>query len=316
MLDSYAGTTIATCGSDACARKNLWKSEPWMQTSLTAKQLFEFEEIESNCFRSRSVQTNHTASAYGGQLLAQALAAAIRVTPKKQPHSLHAYFLRPGSPAAPIDYHVERLRDGRRIATRRVSAHQNGKQVFQMQCSFATAIDGFEHQIAAPLGQVPGPAEASLLSEYVVRHAKDLPARAVTNYSGAFPLELRLVDPESCFFRLLAEPKRGFWVRMPSAAEIDDPALHRCLVAFASDYWLAGVAAGTHVPPTNRDTLQILSLDHAMWFHRPARADQWMLYLTDSPSAQEGRGLARGLLYDAAGVLVAATAQECLFLAS
>jgi acyl-CoA thioesterase-2 len=284
-----------------------------MGSPITPAQLFDLEQIETNRFRSRYSQTNHTDALFGGQFIAQALAAAIRTTPGKTAHSLHGYFLRPGAAGSPIDYQVALLRDGQRVATRRVSAFQNSKLVFELLCSFAVPLAGFEHQAPAPDG-IEGPEGLASLAEYVVANAPALSPLSVANYSAPFPLQLRLIEPERCFFELLPEPKRALWLRVPSAAEVDDAALHQCLLAFASDYWLLGVAAGAHALPTNRGTLQILSLDHAMWFHRPVRADGWLLYVTDSPSAQQGRGLARGLLYDTAGTLVATVAQEGLLL--
>jgi acyl-CoA thioesterase-2 len=284
-----------------------------MGASITAAQLLDLEPLATNRFRSRHNQTNHTDALFGGQFIAQALAAAIRTTPGKTAHSLHGYFLRPGSAASPVDYLVEPLRDGQRVATRRVSAFQNGKLAFELLCSFAAPLAGFEHQTAPPEG-LAGPEMLASLADYVVEHAPALPPLSVANYSAPFPLQLRPIEPERCFFELLPEPQRAFWLRVPSAADVDDPALQQCLLAFASDYWLLGVAAGAHVLPTDRSKLQILSLDHAMWFHRPVRADGWLLYITDSPSAQEGRGLARGLLYDTDGALVATIAQEGLLL--
>jgi acyl-CoA thioesterase-2 len=281
--------------------------------AITAAQLLALDEIAPGRFQSRHSQTNHTGSLYGGQFIGQALAAAVRTTPGKSLNSMHGYFLRPGSPDAPIDYEVEPLRDGRRAASRRVSAFQDGKLAFHLHCSFVAPLDGFEHQVP-PDPAAPRPEALDSLSNYVAAHAAALSAVTVASYCAPFPLELRLVEPERSFFELLPEPRRAFWVRMPSAAGIHDPALHQCLLAFASDYWLAGVGAGAHVLPTDRSRLQIASLDHAMWFHRSARADRWMLYVTDSPSAQEGRALCRGLLYDEAGALVATTAQEALLL--
>jgi acyl-CoA thioesterase-2 len=256
---------------------------------------------------------NHAGALYGGQVLTQALLAAARLTPGKQPHSAHGYFLRAGSAEAPIDYEVETLREGRRAAARRVQALQDGKLIFHLHCSFIEPLHGFEHQVDAPAG-LPRPEALQPRADYVAAHAERLSARTVADYGGPFPLDLRLIEPERFFFELLPEPKRGFWLRMPSADEIDDPVLHSCLAAFATDYWLGGVGAGAHVLATDRTTLQIISLDHGIWFHRPVRADEWLLYLTDSPSAQQGRGLARGLLYDQAGALVATIAQECLLL--
>lgn len=282
---------------------------------ITARELVSLEPIGPRRFRSHRTQLNHAGAIYGGQVLGQALVAAARLTPGKQPHSLHGYFLRAGSVDGPLDYEVELLRDGRRFAARRVCAFQNGKLIFHLHCSFATALSGFDHQAPPPPG-VPRPEALPSLADYVATHAAELSARTVASYTAPFPLELRLVEPEGSFFELLRTPRRAFWFRTPSAAEIDDPVLHQCLIAFASDYWLAAVAAGVHALPTDRDTLQIISLDHAVWFHRPARADRWLLCLSDSPTAQRGRGLARALLYDEAGVLVATTTQETLLLPS
>lgn len=282
-------------------------------SAITAAQLLDLEEIGPDRFRSRHGQANHAGSLYGGQLVGQALAAAIRTASGKTPHSLHGYFLRPGSAGAAIDYHVEALREGQRVATRRVSAHQGGKLLFHLHCSLATPLSGFEHQ-AARDERLPRPEALLPMADYVTAHAEALSTVTVASYCAPFPLELRLVEPERCFFELLPEPRRAFWVRVPSAAAVEDAVLHQCLLAFASDYWLAGVGAGAHVLPTDRSTLQIASLDHAVWFHRPVRADQWMLYVTDSPSAQQGRALCRGLLYDEAGTLVASAAQEALML--
>lgn len=281
-------------------------------SAITARQFADLEQVGPACFRARHTQLNHAGSLYGGQVVGQALAAAARLTPDKQPHSLHGYFLRAGGDGS-IDYEVELLRDGQRLAARRVRARQDGKLIFDLNCSFVAPMAGFEHQRPRP-GGIPDPAASPALTAYVAEHAAALSARTVANYTGPFPIEVRLIEPEGFFFRLLDAPQRAFWLRVPSAVEVDDPALHQALLAFASDYWLAGVGAGPHMLATDRDTLQIISLDHAVWFHRPVRADRWLLYLTESPSAQQGRALCRGLLYDEAGQLVASTAQETLLL--
>lgn len=278
---------------------------------ITAQQLFELEQLGPGRFRSHRVQANHSASAFGGQLVGQALAAAARLAPDKRAASLHAFFLRAGSTDEPIDYEVETLRDGRRLAVFRVSARQQDKLMFHLHCSFMSSVPGFNHQAPCPT-DLPGPEELASVADFVRAHAEDLPAETASIYSTAFPLEIRLIEPERTFFDRLQSPHRSFWVRAPSATALESPALHQCVLAFASDYWLVGVAAATHIPLRERNRLQILSLDHAVWFHRAARADEWLLYVTDSPSAQEGRGLARGLLYNAEGALIASTSQEAL----
>jgi len=278
---------------------------------ITAEQLIDLEQTGPTRFRSSYSQSNHTEALYGGQVLGQALAAASRTTAGQPAHSLHGYFLRGGAVDVPVDYNVELLRDGRRFAARRVAASQAGRLIFHMHCSFHDPEPGFAHQFAAPL-DAPGPEGLAPLQDFVRANADRLPSAAVENYGAPFPLELRLIEPQQFFFDLLPELRRDFWVRMPSADAVDDSAMRQCLLAFLSDYWLAGVAAGRHISPTNRKNLLITSVDHAIWFHRPARADEWLLYRTDSPSAQQGRGLARGLLFNQAGALVASTAQEAV----
>jgi acyl-CoA thioesterase-2 len=279
---------------------------------ITARRLLDLERIAPTRFRSRHSQRNHGGTLFGGQAIAQALIAASTTVVGWPAHSLHAYFLRGAADDVPVEYEVARLRDGRRFATRRVSAIQNGRLIFEMLCSFHDAEPGFEHRFEPP-SNIPGPDGLARLSDFVRAQADRLPESVVGTYGAAFPLELGLVDPEACFFSLLGEPRRSYWVRMPSAAEIDDAAAHRSLLAFLSDYWLVGVAIAQHALPTNRATLSISSIDHAVWFHRPARADDWLLYVTDSPSAGAGLGYARGLLFDRAGTLVASTAQEAVF---
>ena len=278
---------------------------------ITAAQLLDLDEIGADRFCSRHSQTNPSGALYGGQVLGQGLAAALRTAPGWTAHSLHGYFLRGGTLDLPVEYRVERLRDGRRFAARRVEAMQAGRPLFEMQCSFHDPETGFDRQLPAP-PDLPDPESLPSLADFVTAEAARLSPVDVRNYGAPFPLELRLVRPESFFFDRLDQPRRGFWVRMPSAAAIAAPALQQCLLAFLTDYWLAGVAAGQDRPPTGGNGLLIASLDHAMWFHRPARAEDWLYYDTDSPSTQDGRGLARGLLYDRAGRLVASTVQEAV----
>jgi acyl-CoA thioesterase-2 len=278
---------------------------------ITAAELLDLEETGPGRFRAWNHQRNHTAALYGGQIVAQALRAAMRMVENRPAHSLHAYFLRGGVIDAPIDYAVDTLRDGRRFAMLLVTASQAGRALFHMHCSLHDAEPGFDHQLAMP-GDVPAPETLPSLADYVAANTDRLNEAVIQSYGRPFPLEVRPCDAETIFFGRLVSPHRDFWIRMPSAAAMRDQRAQQCLLAFLSDYWLAGVAAGQHRSSLTADGFVILSLDHALWFHRPADAGDWLLYRTDSPSARAGRGLSRGLIYDRAGRLIASTAQEAV----
>ena len=278
---------------------------------ITALQLVDVVEVAPMRFRNTHNQTNHSHALFGGQVMAQALAAAFRTVAHWPAHSLHGYFVRGGSIDLPVDYAVEAIRDGRRFATRAVVASQAGRTIFQMHCSFHDPEPGFEHAFETP-ANVPDPEGLVSLRAFIAANVDRLAPAAVRNYSAPFPFELRPVDPEANLLRGLDAPHRDFWTRMPSAAGIDDSRLQQCLLTSLSDYWLAGVAAGPHVLATTSNDFLITSLDHAIWFHHPVRVDEWLFYRTDSPAAQQGRGLARGSLFDRQGRLVASTAQEAL----
>lgn len=275
----------------------------------TARNLLELDEIGPLHFRSRHNQPNHNGMLFGGQALAQALAAAQRTLPDWPAHNCNAYYLRGGAIDTPVDYEVERLRDGRRYAARRVRAGQQGRVIFEMLCSFHDPEHGFAHQQRDAM-DVPAPTLLSSLASYVVENADRLPREIVDRYSGHFPIEVRLIQPECVFFEHLPTPHRDFWIRMPSAQQVSRPGDHQCLLAFLSDYWLAGVAAAQHRSPITADGFSITTLNYSLWFHAPTRADQWLLYRTESPWAGDGRGVARGLLYDRDGTLVASVVQE------
>lgn len=279
--------------------------------AITAAQLLDLTEIGPLRFRNRHNHINHSNGLFGGQVMAQALAAATRTVADRPAHSLHGYFIRGGSIDLPVDYAVEAVRDGRRFATRAVVASQAGRIIFQMHCSFHDPEPGFEHRPDMP-SDIPDPETLMSLRAFVAANADRLAPAAVRNYGAPFPFELRPIDPEAILVHGLDAPRRDFWTRMPSAAGIDDARLQQCLLTSLSDYWLAGVAAGQHILATTSQSFLITSLDHAIWFHRPVRADEWLLYRTDSPAAQQGRGLARGSLFDRQGRLVASTAQEAL----
>ncbi|WP_044560098.1 acyl-CoA thioesterase II [Azospirillum sp. B4] len=287
---------------------------PAAGTVLTAERALDLDVLAPGRFRAKYTQANPAGVLFGGLVLGQGLAAAAATAPGWPAHSLHGYFLRPGRASLPVDYQVETLRDGRRFAARQVTAQQEGRTIFHMHCSFHDPEPGFDHQ-APPPPEVPPPEDLLSLDRYVTGQADRLPPSCAV-YTAPFPLELRLVEPDDYFLRPTDKPQRTFWLRMASAAGVDSDNQQRALLAFAADYWLAGVAVGPGRLSINRDALTINSLDHAMWFHRPVRVDQWLLYVCDTPSGSNGRGLARGLLYDRAGRLVATTSQEALFRAT
>eukprot|EP00873_Tetraselmis_striata_P024467 jgi/Tetstr1/444731/TSEL_032579.t1 len=247
---------------------------------------------------------------FGGQVIGQSLVAASRTVPEERGvHSLHAYFLRPGDPAVPIIYEVDRIRDGGSFTTRRVVAIQHGHAIFSMSASFQKHEEGLEHQMTMPEVTAPEelPSEAELKEKFLA-HAPE-PVRRY--WERDRPIELRPVDLTHYFSRKKLTPAQNVWVRA-SASLPDDPRIHSCVLAYASDMTLLDTALFAHGTSVFDPKLQVASLDHAMWFHRPFRADEWLLYSEDSPSASGGRGFTRGALYDRAGHLVASVAQEGL----
>ena len=246
---------------------------------------------------------------FGGQVLGQGLVAATRTVDGRSAHSLHAYFLRPGDPKTPIVYEVDRARDGRSFTTRRVVAVQHGRPIFTMSASFHIEEEGFSHQARMP--DVPPPESLEPDHEMRKRVASDLPPEIASWYARERPIELRAVDPRDWRKPEKAKPVQHVWVRA-TAPLPDTPALHQCILAYASDMTLLDTSQRPHgVVPFSGD-MQIASLDHAMWFHRPFRADEWLLYAQDSPSAEGARGFNRGMVFQQDGTLVASVAQEGL----
>ena len=274
-----------------------------------AAELLALEQVDERRFRGVHNLDNGRGVLFGGQALLQGLAAARRTVAGWPAHSVTGSYLRSGSPAVPVDYAVEATRDGRRYAGRRVLASQAGKPIFDMLCSFHDAEDGPRHQ-SVPAPAAPPPETLESLASFARRNADRLPRALIGTFTAPFAIELRLIDPEQVFFGRATVPRRDYWLRMPSAAATDDPLDHQGLVACLSDYWLAGTPGATHLSRTETKRVAAVTLNHMIWFHAPVRADAWLLYRTDSPWAGEGRGLARGSLYDAAGRLVATTAQE------
>lgn len=268
--------------------------------------LLDIEQLDLNLFRSRQHQENHRNHLFGGQVLGQALMAAARTVEGRRPHSLHAYFMRPGVSDIPVIYDVDPIRDGNSFTTRRVVARQKGRAIFNMACSFHISEPGFEHQMS--LEQQPQNPEDLISTRFVKPNTAgklDMPDA----HAGFF--ELRSANPEMYFSDQIAAPNSQFWMR--ARAELpNDPILHCAALAYASDIGLMATSTLPHPTSIMSPKLMPASIDHAMWFHADFRVDDWLLYATDSPWAGGARGLNRGLIYDQQGKLVASTMQEGL----
>ncbi len=271
--------------------------------------LLRLERMEENLFRgqSRDIGTRYV---FGGQVLGQALSAAQQtVDGSRSVHSLHAYFLRAGDNEKPIVYEVERTRDGGSFSARRVVAIQHGKPIFVSTASFQVAEAGAEHQLSMP--EVPQPDDLAPAAPLSAAELERIPVKLRRWLMRAGPFEFRHVWPRDELNPPKRPPLQHVWFRLV-AAIADDPVLHRSLLAYASDFHLIGTATLPHGISYLHPNVQMASLDHALWFHRPFRIDDWLLYSCDSPSAQAGRGLGRGSIYSHDGTLVASTAQEGL----
>ncbi len=274
--------------------------------------LLDLEPLEENLFRGESPREDRQ-RVFGGQVLAQALSAAGRtVEAGRAAHSFHAYFLRPGDPSRPIVYQVDRIREGRSFTTRRVVAIQHGHAIFNMSASFQVEEPGIEHQIEMP--SVPEPEALPSDPELAERFRADAP-EDWQDEGGWFdevrPIEQRYADPINWWAPQRQEGLQRVWLRAADRMP-DDPELHGIVLAYASDMSLLDVATMPSGLSYFDESMQIASLDHAMWFHRRFRADDWLLYVSDSPSASNSRGFARGNIFDRAGRLVASVAQEGL----
>jgi len=275
----------------------------------TLLDLLRLERIEADTFRGAS-QDLGWGAVFGGQVLGQALSAAVQtVTPERHVHSLHGYFLRQGDPSKPILYQVDRSRDGTSFATRRVVAVQNGRPILHMAASFQVHEDGFEHQ--APMPDHVPPEGLRSERELAQRVAERIPAPLRAAATGERAIEFRAVHPTDPFRPVASPGARQTWCRVAEPLP-DDPALHRYLLAYASDFNFLTTATLPHAVSWLTPGVQVSSLDHAMWFHRPFRVDEWLLYVIESPSASGARGLVQGRFYDQAGRLVASAAQEGL----
>jgi acyl-CoA thioesterase-2 len=242
---------------------------------------------------------------FGGQVVAQALMAAYKTVGGHVCHSLQSYFIRPGDPSIPVLYQVERSRDGKSFATRRVIAIQKGEQIFNMACSFQAPEDGYEHQ-----SEMPTPAySADEVGKFVEAWIKTQPEEN-TRWLRNAPIEMRAIDPVDVANPKPKPPHQAVWLRARSNAG-DDIALNQAFLAYSSDYSLLGTAMRPH-GVSWQSGVQTASLDHIIWFHRPTNFSEWHLYVQDSPSASGARGFNRGAIYRNDGTLVASTAQEGL----
>lgn len=246
---------------------------------------------------------------FGGQVLGQALMAASRTVEDRLPHSLHAYFLRAGNPLEAIEYEVHRVRDGGSFSVRRVMAKQSGKEILTAMVSFQVVEEGLEHQVEMP--EAPG--FETLTTELDQRRKMEayMPERSRKRLLEKRSIEIRPVDPPDPMKPVSRPPHKQHWFR--ALGELpDDPILHRCLLAYASDFGLLATSINPHGMTFMDQSMQVASLDHSIWFHREFRMDDWLLYDMDSPSSSHGRGFNRGNLFNRDGKLVASTTQEAL----
>ncbi len=269
------------------------------------------EPLELNLFRGRSPQSRWQ-RVFGGQVIGQALVAACRTVEdvaSRPPHSLHAYFLLGGDPKVPIIYEVDRIRDGKSFTTRNVKAIQHGHAIFSMSVSFHVHEEGLSHQFKMP--DVPKPDALPTETELKERVWPLMPEPVRRYYERERPIELRPVE----YGRYLGEKSEDgrFHVWMRATGRLpDEPAIHQCVLAYASDMMLLDAALIPHGLSVFSENIMAASLDHALWFHRPFRADEWLLYAQDSPNLSDSRGFSRGLIFAIDGTLVASVAQEGL----
>jgi acyl-CoA thioesterase-2 len=271
--------------------------------------VLDLEPLEQNLFRGLSPNIGWQ-RVYGGQVLGQALVAAGRTVPgERTTHSLHGYFLLAGDPKAPLIYDVERIRDGGSFTTRRVKAIQHGASIFSMSASFQKTEEGFEHASAMP--DVPPPETLPSAAQLMAQLIDKLPDNARSYWQRENPIELRPVDVSRYLSREKSSPQQFIWLRANGTLP-DDLRLHQSVLAYASDFTLLDTALIAHGKLLYDADIQLASLDHALWFHRPFRADDWLLYTQDSPNASGARGFCRGSFFTRDGRLVASTAQEGL----
>lgn len=271
-------------------------------------KLLHLERIEDNIFRGESRDIG-SAQVFGGQVLGQALSAAHHTVDDRVAHSLHAYFLRRGDMSSPIIYEVDRARDGGSFSVRRVVAIQHGRPIFNLAASFQNPESGLEHQAKMP--EVPGPDGLQDVTDVEPEMLARIPEKMRRFLTGKRPFEVRPIRPVNFEKPEHLPPEKQVWIRTVDRLP-DDYSLHQNLLAYVSDYELLGTTTLPHGLLFGRGLVQMASLDHALWFHRDFRVDDWLLFSFDSPSASGARGFARGQFFTQAGVLVASAAQEGL----
>jgi len=280
-------------------------------TSADLVRLFDLEPVSPDVFRGHSLD-NGWKRVFGGQVLAQALVAAQRTVDNRAPHSLHAYFILAGDPTIPILFEVDRIRDGKSFATRRVVAKQREAAIFALSASFQIEETGLEHSF--PMPPAPEPEKLAGPDQLAALAGPKAGEQLRMFFDRIKPIDLRPVDlgryvpaPDG----KPREPKQSLWIRIAGRLP-DDPAIHRAALLYLSDMTLLDTALVAHNTTIFSGKIQGASLDHAFWLHRPCRADEWLLFVQDSPNANGARGLTRGSLYSRSGVLVASVAQEGL----
>ncbi|WP_369061522.1 acyl-CoA thioesterase II [Caulobacter sp. 73W] len=279
-----------------------------METTEDLAAVLKLERIEKNLFRGVSPDDGFP-RIFGGLVIAQALLAAYETVPERICHSLHAYFIRPGDVKIPVVYEVDFARDGGSFTTRRVTAIQNGEQIFNLAASFQSIEDGYEHQFDMP--EAPEPLTVPTELDRLLTLGDKAPRGLIRQFEKPRPIDVRWPDPQSLLDPQKMSPLKDVWMRAKAPIG-DDIRMQHAALAYASDMAFMETAMRPHALIWSTPGLQAASLDHAMWFHRPFDFNEWVLFSQDSPSASQGRGLVRGQMYAKDGTLVASVAQECL----
>jgi acyl-CoA thioesterase II len=276
-----------------------------LQQLIEVLQLTQLEELR---FEGPSEDLGFP-NVFGGQVCGQAMMAAYRTVEDRVAHSMHGYFLRPGDPNAPIQYEVQVLRDGGTFSARRVIARQHDKEIFTLNASFQADESGFSHQIDIPEAKDPDVLVSELEMRRRFKHL--IPEKLREQFTRDRPIEIRPVNPLNYSDPDIRAPFKQNWFRAVGDLP-DDIHLHQCILTYASDFGLLGTSMLPHGVSFAQKGMQVASIDHALWFHRPFRVDEWLLYDMDSPSASGGRGFNRGNIFNQKGELVASVCQEAL----